>query len=114
MNGSWKPAAIGLILGIVLGVGASVLAFRHGPMRSPEERAARMVEKLTRKLELNQTQERQLRAILESRREEMRKIRREIKDSIRGVLTPEQAVKFEEIERKREMRKFKPDEPRDE
>lgn len=120
MTGSWKYTAVGLVLGLTLGAAVAFLALRHGPFRHPprsaEDRATRMVERFTDELELNAGQKAQISTLLETKRGEIRAlddemrprfqdIRRSIKDEIRKVLTPEQALKFEEMERKRQERR---------
>jgi Spy/CpxP family protein refolding chaperone len=115
-----KTTAVGLVLAVfVLGAalgalgmywaGRNVMAgpgHRQGPS-SPGEHNARVVDSMKKDLGLTPDQQKQLLAILEQTgakyksvheqvAPQMDAIRKEGRDQIRGILTPEQRAKFEE------------------
>lgn len=62
------------------------------------------VERMTQELNLNETQQQQIQAIMEQQRAELEALREQSKSKIAAVLTPEQQAKFDEL---REERKAK-------
>ena len=81
---------------------ANILA--NAGMSKEEKRAARMnkhiqrrVDRMTRKLELSQSQASQLKTILEQQHQQMRALHAQGKADITAILTPEQAAKFAEM-----------------
>jgi Spy/CpxP family protein refolding chaperone len=122
----WK-LWIGILLVFILGAVAGSLVtgyvlkeHEHGFSHNPAKRAAFIVDRLTRKLDLSDTQKAEVEKIIQkteeksharfmSHREEMRAIRNEGIAEIRKGLTPEQQEKMDqlrqEFERKREKEK---------
>jgi hypothetical protein len=115
-----KTAAVGLVLAVfVLGAALGALGMYwagrsamsvSGARRQPQtsaERNAHAVDTMTKDLGLNEGQQKQLLGILEQTGSkyksvhdqmapQMESIRKEGRDQIRGILTPEQLPKFEE------------------
>lgn len=111
------------LLGVLAGgAGSFFYGWRMmGPPGGPARRE-RILRHMTRELELNDNQVQQIRVIMEetgSKIQELRKqhrpefdaIRTESHDRIRKVLTPQQAVKFEEMVKKFEERRKRGDAP---
>jgi len=99
------------LLGVLAG-GAGMLFYgwRMGPPKGEGVRE-RILDRMTRRLDLNPSQVEQIRAIMEHtgrridllRRQhspEYDAVRAEARDEMRKVLTPEQAVKFDEMVKK--------------
>ena len=117
-----KTTAVGLVLAVfVLGAalgalgmywaGRSVMAGpagrRQGPQQTSAERNAHVVDTYSKDLALTPDQKKQMLSILEQTgakykavhdqmAPQMEAIRKEGRDQIRGILTPEQLPKFEE------------------
>jgi Spy/CpxP family protein refolding chaperone len=114
----WKATILVVavfLLGVVLGGAALYMArsvWGDGPSRGPHfgppgpERDARVVEQMTRDLDLTPEQQAQLAASLEETRKQMnavydsirpqiQQLREQGRDRIRAFLTPEQREKFE-------------------
>lgn len=101
------------VLGVALGALTAYLAAgrvwgARPPGESHREKRARMVEQLSRDLNLTADQRRQLEAILndmgskyqalhEQMAPQSEQIRRQGREQIRAILTPEQRPKFEEF-----------------
>jgi Spy/CpxP family protein refolding chaperone len=77
-----------------------------------------MVQRFTRELNLNEAQQAQVRSIFDAKRQQLVAlhaqvrpqfdiIRKETSDQIRGVLTPEQAKQYDEMEAKHEAKRRK-------
>lgn len=68
--------------------------------------AEKRVERLTKELSLNSEQKTQVETILNEQQQKFKAVREETHASIKAVLTPEQATKFDALREKRqEMRK---------
>lgn len=126
--GLW--VAVTFLLGASLG-GVFGYSFRHhgvsaaNPPQSEQERRARRVEQMTKDLGLSNDQRQQLDTILsgihaefkslhEQNDAQMDQVRQRGRNKIRGILTPEQKPKFEEIIKKmdEERKKNQPPPPR--
>lgn len=105
--------AVGLAAGVAIGLHMPRWAFMH--MHRGGNPTARMVEKFSRDLKLDAAQREKLTAILErthKRVMDLRKgvgprfeaIRRETSAEIAKILTPEQAARFREMEKKWDAR----------
>jgi Spy/CpxP family protein refolding chaperone len=115
--------SVTFLLGVLAG-GAGTF-FYGWRMMGPQGGAARrekIIRHMTRKLDLNEKQVQKIRAIMEetgSKIRDLRKqhrpefdaVRTESHDRIRKELTPEQAVKFEEMVKKFEERRKRGDAP---
>ncbi len=107
--------ALTFLLGILAGgAGVFFYGWHFGPKGGPARRE-RILRRMTRQLNLNETQVQQIRSIMEEtagkigelrkqHRPEFDAIRAASRDRIRAVLTPEQAPKFDEMVRKFEER----------
>lgn len=91
---------------IVLAASLSLPAFAM-PMSGD-----RMVEKLTKKLDLTEEQQQQVKTIFDNKKPEMEALWKQMEalkqstsTEIKSVLTPEQASEFEAMEEKREERR---------
>jgi Spy/CpxP family protein refolding chaperone len=119
----WIYFALTFLLGVLAGGAGSF--FYGWRMMGPQGGAARrerILRHMTRDLDLNDAQVTQTRAIMEetgNKIQELRKqhrpefdaIRAESHERIRKVLTPQQAVKFEEMVKKFEERRKQGDAP---
>jgi Spy/CpxP family protein refolding chaperone len=111
------------LLGILAGgAGTFFLGARLMGPQGGAARRERMLRRMTRDLDLNDSQASQIRAILEETGAKMRErrqqhrpefeaIRSESHDRIRKVLTPEQTAKFEEMLKKFEEKRRRGDLP---
>ena len=111
MKTKWMAAVVVLVAfasGILVGVAGSHLLRSHRPRHIPKRAAHFMVERLDRRLDLSDEQEKKIEAIIARRHERMEqiwssahpRIEAEIEATnkeISSILTPDQRVKFEEI-----------------
>lgn len=98
-----------LLIGLALGAGLGRWAHWRHYDGGHERRYGRMVERFSRALDLTPNQRREVEAILERKRARLRalrgetrpklaEIRRSTRAEIRGILTPEQAERFDRLE----------------
>src|SRR5262245_34771498 len=122
MRAPWKRMALALVVGLLLGAGAAILAlhpglFHHPPWWSEAHREAWLLDHFTRQLDLTPEQRTQVAAILEDKREKIhslegelqprfQEIRQAAREEIRKILTPEQQAKFDAMAEKRRDRRF--------
>ncbi len=114
----WRQVIISFLLGSILTAG--VFQIRRGPWGHPSDpkmRYQRMLERFSRTLKLTDDQKSKIAVIFESQRQKIDALRSETgprfealrqsaSDEIRRLLTPEQQLKFDEMEKKHaEMRK---------
>lgn len=124
-----------MLVGVALGAAGTLLTVRgriaeagpaqSGRQMSREEAEERFVARMVERLQLDETQEQQVRLILNEGRArfkeaekkkdaEARSIRREMNDQIRALLRPEQQQSFEEfLEHLRNRRHRKEARPRE-
>jgi Spy/CpxP family protein refolding chaperone len=111
----WSQVVISFLLGCIV-----TAAVFHSRQRfwnpDPKGRYERMLERFSRELNLSDEQKPRVAAVFEEKRKKIEAIRTEVgprfeevrrnaSEEIRRILTPEQQVKFEEMERKHaEMR----------
>ena len=111
-NAKWLAAlvvVVAFVSGVLVGIAASHFMMRRGHRQHIPKRAAHfMAERLDRRLDLTDEQEKKIEAIIARRHERMEQIwgsvhprvRAEIdatNNEIAAVLTPEQRVRFEKI-----------------
>ncbi len=96
-----------LIAGFLLAAGSAMAMGPHGKP-NPE----RMMERMTQKLELNESQQAELAKIMEDARAEredlvarMKAHRERTEEKIAGILTAEQRGRFEEMKAERKKRR---------
>lgn len=119
------PVVVSMIVGFIVGAGGGLLAARignYGGEGAPRPRLTKgaTLDKLTQQLHLSPSQQDSLDAILDeggrrmkelSRvvRPQFQEIKKQTRDRIRGILTPEQREAFEKIveeeDRKREAQR---------
>jgi hypothetical protein len=118
----WASLCLTLILGTGLGVAVDrLLLERQGEDADRQERGARLVQRLSRELELTPQQQAAVEATLASNRERARqfwdasrasfeKLREEFHQEIRAQLNAEQQRRFDEmVQREDERRKRRED-----
>ena len=104
------------LLGVILGGAGAFFGTWYTGHWHVRFNRQRIVDRMRRHLNLSDSQVQQLKQIMEetdAKFKELRKqtspafdnVRREMRDRIRRILTPEQAVKFDEIVRRHEARK---------
>lgn len=102
--------SVGFVLGVAAGGLGQWAAMRHFIRRGHD--AARILEKMSSELLLNEPQKQAVKAVLDAKAEKMRALRAQgegvhlaARAQIRAALGPEQQVKFDEIVAKREARR---------
>jgi len=115
--------ALTFLLGVLAGgAGMFFYGWRMSALPTGAARRERILRRMTRDLSLNDTQVQKIRSIMEEtggkigelrkqHRPEYDAVRNESHDRIRKELTPEQAVKFEEMVRRFEERRKRGDAP---
>lgn len=124
-KGIMKLTVMTFVLAIIFSTSAMAQRsgddFKKGNRPSPEERAAKSLEKMTKKLELNDYQVDQIKAMQENtiaqaesiknsdmeradKKEAIKALRDEQKNELKALLDAEQLEKFEKWEAKREER----------
>jgi len=95
-----KKLLIGLLLAFCV---LPLTAFAEPDM---DNMAEKRVERMTKTLDLNAEQKTKIEAIFKAQREKFKALQDETHASIKAVLTPEQATKFDaQQEKRQEMRK---------
>jgi Spy/CpxP family protein refolding chaperone len=94
-----------LLIGLLLALSVLPLtAFAEPDMDN--NMAEKRVERMTKTLDLNAEQKTKIEAIFKAQREKFKALQDETHASIKAVLTPEQATKFDaQQEKRQEMRK---------
>ena len=108
---NWK-AILGVVLVFLLGVAAGGLLagslihrrVQHVARGGPRGTEEAIVRRLSHRLDLDNAQQEQLRVIVRESQREMEPVRKQMEEvlaraqtKIRGVLTPDQAVKFDKF-----------------
>lgn len=95
-----KKLLIGLLLAFCV---LPLTAFAEPDM---DNMAEKRVERMTKTLDLNAEQKTKIEAIFKAQREKFKALQDETHASVKAVLTPEQATKFDaQQEKRQEMRK---------
>ena len=95
-----KKLLIGLLLAFCV---LPLTAFAEPEM---DNMAEKRVERMTKTLDLNAEQKTKIEAIFKAQREKFKALQDETHASVKAVLTPEQATKFDaQQEKRQEMRK---------
>lgn len=101
--------AVLLVCGVVIGAGGTVLVVKNRmdqPGSAPEQFNRRLTERMTRDLDLTPEQSKQIRAVFDGHREEMKSIREGVdeqmnalretmRDEVSEILSPEQLSQWE-------------------
>lgn len=116
MKLDWKQIIASLVIGLMLG-GVLTLRYcplaRHGGWNHSERASKMMLNEFSSKLSLDAGQKEKIAVILEATRAKMDALKKEMrpkfeeirsatKAEIRNLLTPEQQLKFDQLEAKRE------------
>ena len=93
-----------LFIGLLLALSVPLTAFAEPDMDN--NMAEKRVERMTKTLDLNAEQKTKIEAIFKAQQEKAKALHEETDASVKAVLTPEQATKFDVMQEKRqEMRK---------
>ena len=96
-----------LLIGLLLALSVPLTVFAQPDMDGGF--AERRIERLNQELSLTNEQKTKVEAILNEQQQKFKAVREETHASIKAVLTPEQATKFDALrEQRQEMRKQEP------
>lgn len=118
MKLDWKPIAVALVLGIVVGAFAVTRGLPRdwcGGWKNPQKARQHMMQQFTSKLNLTSDQQQKISVIFEEARAKMNALREEMrpkfqeirtttKAQIRALLTPDQQARFDKMNAEREAR----------
>lgn len=107
MKLDWKQVIVSLVIGVFLGSTFSCWKCKECcpcPFEGGSKKE-RMLNKFSKKLDLNEEQKTQVSTIFEDKFKKMEELHNAKRDEIRAVLTPDQQSKFDQITAKWETRK---------
>lgn len=107
MRIDWKQAGPALLLGALLGAAGGSWLQRAAARRWRGD-PQRVVERMARQLELDETQKKAVAGALEARRARLEELRAATREEIRKVLNEEQKSRFDQMEARREARRGRP------
>lgn len=102
-----RGRAAALLLAVFLlgaGAGAASLSLGERAFRGREGHRGHALERLTRELDLDAAQRKEIEAVLSRQRERMRPLFEESRREIRAVLRPDQRARFDALPRPRRHR----------
>jgi len=105
MKLDWKQVIVSLAIGVFLGSTFSCWKCKQCCPFDDGSKKERMLNKFSKKLDLNEEQKTQVSAIFEDKFKKMEELHNTKRDEIRAVLTSDQQAKFDQIIAKWDARK---------